>query len=83
MTEPTADAWIAACEAQAAQVGLARGAAFWDAGWEWIAAERDAQAAGVAGPPEGPVTSGGKMWNFPEGPDSDNAATVPPLGQTR
>jgi hypothetical protein len=36
----TADAWIAAWEAQAAQDGLERSAAFWDAGWHWITARR-------------------------------------------
>jgi hypothetical protein len=40
VTEATADAWIAAWEAQAAQDGLERGAACWDAGWEWIAEQR-------------------------------------------
>ena len=40
MTEATADAWIAAWEAQAARDGVERGAAYWDAGREWIASER-------------------------------------------
>ena len=40
VTEETADAWIAAWEAQAAQDGLERGAAYWDAGWEWINEQR-------------------------------------------
>ena len=39
-TEDTADAWIAAWEAQAAQDGLERGSAYWKAGWDWIAAQR-------------------------------------------
>ena len=39
-TEETADAWIAAWEAKAAQDGLERGSAYWDAGWDWIAAGR-------------------------------------------
>ena len=39
-SEATADAWIAAWEAQAAQDGLERGAAYWEAGWEWIAEQR-------------------------------------------
>ncbi len=39
-TEDTADAWIAAWEAQAAQDGLERGSAYWQAGWDWIAAQR-------------------------------------------
>jgi hypothetical protein len=29
MTEPTADAWIAAWEAKAAQDGIERGSAYW------------------------------------------------------
>jgi hypothetical protein len=33
----TADAWIAAWEAKAAQVGLERGSAYWQAGREWLA----------------------------------------------
>ena len=36
-TEPTADAWIAAWDAQAAQDGLERGSAYWQAGWDWVA----------------------------------------------
>ena len=40
VTEETADAWLAAWEAQAADVGLDRGAAYWDAAWEWIAEQR-------------------------------------------
>jgi hypothetical protein len=40
VTAPTADAWIAAWEAQAAQDGLERGAAYWEAGWDWIAEQR-------------------------------------------
>jgi hypothetical protein len=36
----TADAWIAAWEVQAAQDGLERGAAYWEAAWDWIAALR-------------------------------------------
>jgi len=39
-TEETADAWLAAWEAQAADVGLDRGAAHWDAAWKWIAEQR-------------------------------------------
>ena len=41
VTEETADAWIAAWEAQAAQDGLERGSAYWQAGWDWIAAQRE------------------------------------------
>ena len=40
VTESTADAWIAAWDAQAARDGLERGAAYWDAGWSWIAEQR-------------------------------------------
>ena len=43
VTETTADAWIAAWEAQAAQEGLERGSAYWDAGWAWISAQRRAR----------------------------------------
>jgi hypothetical protein len=39
-TEATADAWIAVWEAAAAEDGLERGPAYWDAGWAWIAAQR-------------------------------------------
>jgi hypothetical protein len=34
MTAATADAWIAAWEAQAAPDSLGRGSAYWQAGWE-------------------------------------------------
>jgi hypothetical protein len=44
VTPETADAWIAAWEAQAAQVGLERGSEFWQAGWDWIAAQRERRA---------------------------------------
>jgi hypothetical protein len=40
VTEETADAWIAAWEAQAVQNGLARGSAYWQRGWAWIAEQR-------------------------------------------
>jgi hypothetical protein len=40
VTPETADAWIAAWDAQAAQDGLEPGREYWDRGWEWIAAER-------------------------------------------
>jgi hypothetical protein len=43
-TEETADAWIAAWEAKAAEDGLERGAAYWQAGVEWIAAQRERRA---------------------------------------
>jgi hypothetical protein len=36
----TADAWIAAWEAHATQDGLELGAAYWEAGWAWIAEQR-------------------------------------------
>jgi hypothetical protein len=44
VTDATADAWIAAWQEQAARDGLQRGAAYWDAGWEWIAAQRERRA---------------------------------------
>ena len=40
VTEETADAWIAAWEAKAAEDGLERGSAYWEAGWDWIAEQR-------------------------------------------
>jgi hypothetical protein len=40
VTETTADAWLAAWAAQAAQAGLAHDAAYWDTAWAWISAER-------------------------------------------
>lgn len=40
VTESTANAWIAAWEAHAARDGLEHGAAYWDAGWAWIAEQR-------------------------------------------
>ena len=44
LSEPTADAWIAAWEAQAARDGLERGSGYWERGWAWIAAERQHRA---------------------------------------
>jgi hypothetical protein len=44
LSETTADAWIAAWEGQAARDGQERGSAYWDAAWEWIAAERRRRA---------------------------------------
>jgi hypothetical protein len=35
-----ARAWVAAWHAQAARDGLARDGSYWEAGWDWIAAER-------------------------------------------
>jgi hypothetical protein len=40
VTEATADAWIAAWDARAAQDGLEPGLVYWDRAWEWIAGER-------------------------------------------
>jgi hypothetical protein len=40
VTPETANAWIAGWKAQAAQDGLERGAAYWDAAWLWIADQR-------------------------------------------
>jgi hypothetical protein len=45
MTLERADAWIAAWEAEAGRDGLARGAAYWEAGCAWIAAQRARRAA--------------------------------------
>ena len=36
VTEPTADGWVAAWEAQAERDGIERSAAYWEAGWDWI-----------------------------------------------
>lgn len=36
----TADAWIAAWHRKAAEDGLERGSAYWDAAWTWIAVVR-------------------------------------------
>ena len=40
VTESTADAWIAAWETRAAEDGIDRGNAYWDAGWIWIAEQQ-------------------------------------------
>jgi hypothetical protein len=40
LSEPTAEAWIAAWEAAAARDGVERGSTYWTAAWEWIKAER-------------------------------------------
>lgn len=44
LDDTTADAWIAAWRAQAARDGLERGSAYWEAGWEWIAEQRERRA---------------------------------------
>ncbi len=41
MTEDTADARLAAWAEQAARDGLERGVAYWVAGWDWIASQRE------------------------------------------
>jgi hypothetical protein len=46
LDEATADAWIAAWDVQAAQDGLPRDGAYWEAGWQWIASERAARRPG-------------------------------------
>lgn len=43
-TEATADAWIAAWDAQAARGALPRDRRYWERGQEWIAAERQRRA---------------------------------------
>jgi hypothetical protein len=40
VTPETAQAWIAAWEAQAAQDGLEHGRGYWEAAWAWIAKQR-------------------------------------------
>ena len=40
VTEATAEAWIAAWDAHAAEHGLEPGRVYWERGWEWITAER-------------------------------------------
>lgn len=45
MDEMTAERWCDACEIEAARRGLPRDGAYWDAGREWIAAERAAERA--------------------------------------
>jgi hypothetical protein len=44
MAEATADAWLAAWAEQAAQDGLEPSAAYWEAGWAWIAEQRRSRA---------------------------------------
>ena len=48
LDEATANAWIAAWGAQAAQDGLPRDGAYWEAGWRWIATKR-ASTRGAGG----------------------------------
>jgi hypothetical protein len=43
VTPETADAWIAAWDAQAAQDGMTPSAAYWEAGWTWIGEQRRAR----------------------------------------
>ena len=40
VTEATAEAWIAAWDAHAAEHGLEPGREYWECGWDWITAER-------------------------------------------
>jgi hypothetical protein len=39
-TEATADAWIAAWDAEGVKDGIEPGSVYWERGWEWIAAQR-------------------------------------------
>lgn len=39
-SEVTAEAWLVAWAVEAERLGLERGAAYWEAAWDWIAAER-------------------------------------------
>ena len=39
----TANAWIAAWEAQAAVDGLERGSGYWETGWAWMAEQRQSR----------------------------------------
>ena len=40
MTEATAEAWIAAWDAEAAHEGLEPGRVYWERGWDWITREK-------------------------------------------
>jgi hypothetical protein len=59
--EAMADAWIAACDAQAARDGFGRGAAYWTAGWEWIAAQQERRAM-----PSASSCSSGRPTSYPD-----------------
>lgn len=39
-TDETADAWIV-WDTETAEDGLERGSGYWQAGWDWIAAQRE------------------------------------------
>ena len=40
-TDETADAWIVAWDTKTAEDRLERGSGYWQAGWDWIAAQRE------------------------------------------
>ena len=44
MDEAMANRWCDAWELEAARLGLERGTPYWDAGWDWIAAQRERRA---------------------------------------
>ena len=56
MSLETAERWCDAWEFEAATRGLPRDRAYWQAGAEWIAAERAARRPGMVTTPVGPDT---------------------------
>jgi len=46
LTPETADRWLDAWVLEATDLGLPRDGAYWQAGWNWIAAERAARRPG-------------------------------------
>jgi hypothetical protein len=46
LSAETADSWIAAWEAQEPRFVEQRDGAYWNAGWDWIAAERASRRPG-------------------------------------
>ena len=63
VTEATADAWIAAWEAQAARDELPRDGRYWERGWVWISAERERRVRPSGAVPACAGYSGEKQLN--------------------
>jgi hypothetical protein len=49
-----AEAWLVAWEARAARYGREQDGRYWEAGWSWIAAQREHLAASQGGGPARP-----------------------------
>ena len=59
----TADRWCDAWEAEAERRSLGRDRDYWDAGWDWIAAERTARRSPCRQASAVPITRNRGLWS--------------------